>query len=65
MAESEMEAGLLPDSWFLFADWVFVRNLQIANQPELQIHAHLSSHLIRITLSVPIPKAAAPFLREK
>lgn len=45
--------------------YIYVWNLQIANQQELHIHAHLSSHLIRITLSVPMPKAAAPFLREK
>lgn len=45
--------------------YTYVWNLQTANQQVLHIHAHLSSHLIRITLSVPMPKAAAPFLREK
>lgn len=59
---AQRRAGGLPPSIYYK---VRARTVQAAPQQDLHVRAHLSSHLTRITLSVPMPKAAAPFLREK
>lgn len=49
----------------LWAEYLMILFYALIKGVAFGIFTYLSSHLIRITLSVPIPKAAAPFFTEK